>query len=381
LRRWQALVLLAGVLASANASVFSNLDTLARPILQLLAPGHGIAWRCGYLLLLLAAAALWAHMQRDQIAGGGFMQFAGSLPFSARQRRRVDLAVLALADSPLLLMVAGALSSAMAQGAPAAHGLLLAALVPLALAAQLAVLERSALAGAFLAAACLPLAACFGTVLAPMADVLAGAGAWLALQRPPWPRGGMAARLRWPAPRWPTRMPGLVAGRHAPALRLSWAILLRERRDETLAKALGAAAMVAAALGLGAVFEHDARSIAAAWLAQGLVALHLSGLFRGLHMAHRAGAGFSGALPLRAGWWRRFDLLALLGFGLPFLGAPALLAWHEGATPARALAGWVSHAALLCALRAPQLASERHAVVLSTLLAGCWIAATIACLY
>jgi hypothetical protein len=154
------------VLASANASVFSNLDTLARPILQLLAPGHGAVWRCGYLLLLLAAAALWAHMQRDQIGGGGFMQFAGSLPFSARQRRRVDLAVLLLADSPLLLMVAGALSSAMAQRAPAAHGLLLAALVPLALVAQLAVLERRLAAGAFLAAACLVLAACFGTRLA-----------------------------------------------------------------------------------------------------------------------------------------------------------------------------------------------------------------------
>lgn len=374
-------MLLAGVLASAGASVSSNLDTLARPILQLLAPEHGIAWRFGYLLLLLAAAALWAHMQREQVHGGGFMRFAGSLPFSARQRRRVDLAVLALADSPLLLMLAGALFSTTAQGGPAAHLLLLAVLMPLALVAQLAVLERSASAGAFLAAACLLLAACFGTVLAPMADLLAGATAWLALRRAPWPRGGIAARLRLPALRRPDRLPGWAAGRHAPALRLSFAILLRERRDEALAKALGAAALIGAALGLGRVFEHDARGIAAAWLAQGLVALHLSGLFRGLQMAHRAGTGFSGALPLPAGWWRRFDVLALLGFGLPFLGALALLAWHEGAAPARALAGLASHAALLCALRAPQLASERHAVVLSTLLAGCWMAATIACLY
>jgi hypothetical protein len=172
-----------------------------------------------------------------------------------------------------------------------------------------------------------------------------------------------------------------MAGCNAPALRVSFLILLRERRDEALAKALGATALIGAALGLGAVFEHDARSVAAAWLAQGLVALHLSGLFRGLDMAHQAAAGFTGALPLPRGWWRRFDLLALLGFGLPFLAAPALLAWHEGAAPARALAGLASHAALLCALRAPQLASERHAVVLSTLLAGCWMAATIGYLY
>jgi hypothetical protein len=381
LRRWQALALLLGVLASANASVFNNADTFARPILLLLAPGHGPLWRCACLILLLAAAALWAHMQREQVQGGAFMVFAGSLPLDARQRRRADLAVLLLADSPLLLMVAAALASEAARGGGPAHLLLLAALVPLALVAQVGALERRPLAIAGLAAACLLVAAGFGTRLAAVANLLAGTAALLALRRAPWPQAPGPARLRWPLPAWPGRLLCALAGRHAPPLQASLSILLRERRDETLAKALGAAVLSAAAFALGAVFEHDRRAIVAAWLAQGLVALHLSGLFRGLQMAHRASAAYTGALPLPPSWWRRFDLAAVLGFGLPFLAAPALLAWWDGAPAARALAGLVSYAALLGVLRAPQLASERHAVVLSAIVAGGWMAATIAYLY
>ena len=379
LRRWQALVLLVGVLASANTSVFGNLDTFAHPVLLLLAPGHGVPWRCAYLLLLLAAAALWAYMQRTQITGGAFMAFAGSLPLDARQRRRADVAVLLLADSPLLLMVAAAFVSQAARGGGLAHLLLLAALVPLALVTQVGVLERRAAAVAGLLPACLLLAAAFGTALAPVANLLVWAGAALALRRAPRPRSTAApARLRLPAPSWPARLLRAVAGRHAAPLRVSFSILLRERRDEALAKALGGCALCAASLGLGAAFGHDARAIVAAWLAQGVIALHLSGLFRGLQMAHQAGALYTGALPLPPRWWRRFDLAAVLAFGLPFLAAPAALAWHEGATAARALAGLVSYAALLCVLRAPQLASERHALVLSTIVAGGWMAATIA---
>lgn len=380
LRRWQALVLLFGVLASANASVLSNADTFARPILLVLAPGHGPAWRCAYLLLLLGVAALWAHMQREQVKGGAFMAFAASLPFDARQRRRADLAVLMLADSPLLLMVGGAFASEAARGGGLAHLLLLAALVPLALAAQVGVLDRRPAAAAGLLTACVLLAAGFGTRLATAVDLLVWAAAWLALRWAPWPQVRLPARLRLPSPAWPGRLLRALAGRHALPLQASFSVLLRERRGEALAKALGAAALFALTLGLAAVFEHNGRAIAAAWVAQGLVALHLSGLFRGLQMAHRAGAAYTGALPLRPDWWRRFDLAAVLVFGLPFLAAPSLLAWWEGATPSQAIAGLASHAALLCVLRAAQLASERHAVVLSAVVAGGWMAATIACL-
>jgi hypothetical protein len=116
-------------------------------------------------------------------------------------------------------------------------------------------------------------------------------------------------------------------------------------------------------------------------LAQSGVALTFSGLFRGLQQTHRAGMGYVGALPVAAGWWRKFDLAAVLATAMPFLAAPAVFAAASGAaTPARALAALASNAALLCALRAPQLFNERHAVVLATLLAGCWTAASISCL-
>jgi hypothetical protein len=381
LRRWQALVLLVGVLGSANASVFSNMDTFARPLLLVLAPGHDAGWRSACIALLMAACALWAHMQRGQIGGGGFMAFTASLPFTPRQRRRVDLMVLLLADTPLLLMMLAALATTAARGGGPGHVLLLAALVPLALAAQLAALERRPAAVLPVAAACLLLAAGFATRFGPALSVSVAVLACIALWRAPWPRAAASWRPRFAAPAWWRFSLHGVAGRHAPPLRICFAILLRERRDEALAKALGAGALIAAALGLCAVFEHDARARAVALVAQGLVALQLSGLFRGLQMAHLAGAAYTAALPLPRRWWRRFDLAALFCVGLPFLAPLSLLAWLEGATPARALAGLVSYAGLLCALRAPQLASERHAVVLSTILAGCWMAATIACVY
>jgi hypothetical protein len=78
LRRWQAIMLATGVLASANASAFGNLDTYTRPLLTLLAPDHGAIWRTGYLLALLLPVAAWVTMQRDQVAGGPFVAFAGS---------------------------------------------------------------------------------------------------------------------------------------------------------------------------------------------------------------------------------------------------------------------------------------------------------------
>lgn len=113
LRRWQAV-------------------THARPLLTLLAPGHGAPRRIGYLLGLQALAAALAAMQRNQIAGGPFMAFAASLPFTPRERRRVDLAVLLLAHSPLLLVAASACGLAAGRGAPPAHAVLLCDVVLLA---------------------------------------------------------------------------------------------------------------------------------------------------------------------------------------------------------------------------------------------------------
>jgi hypothetical protein len=377
LRRWQAILLATGVLASANASAFGNLDTLARPLLTLLAPDHGAAWRIGYLLALLLLAAAWAAMQRDQIAGGPFMAFAGSLPFTPRQRRNADLAVLLLADSPLLLVATSALGLTAGRGAPAAHAVLLCDVALLALVAQRAVLERRHGAWPGVTSGALLAGACFGTRLDLAANLLVGAAAMLALVLAPRPR---AHRRAW-RPRARSTRPLTLGGGRGAALQISLAILVRERRGELLAKSLSATAIVAAAIGLATLFERDTRSFPTVLLAEGCVALAFSGLFRSLHLAHRASMGYAGSLPLPARWWRPFDLVVVLAAALPFLAALAAYAWAIGcAPPARVAAALVSNGALLCALRTPQLISDRHAVVLATLVAGCWTAATIACL-
>jgi hypothetical protein len=244
------------------------------------------------------------------------------------------------------------------------------------------VLERRFGAWAGVAAGAVLAGASFGTRLDLGANLLVGAAAALALVLEPRPRAGRRARR--PHGHRPSLLSGLsgpIAGRHGAALRMSLAVLVRERRGETIAKCLSAAAIAAAAVGLVTLFDLDARSFPTVLLAEGCVALTFSGLFRGLHVAHRASMGYAGALPLPGGWWRPFDLAAVLGASMPFLGGLAAFAWAiDAATPPRALAALVANALLLCALRPFQLFSERHAVVLATLLAGCWTAGSIACL-
>jgi hypothetical protein len=333
-------------------------------------------WRIAYLLALQALAAAWVAMQREQVAGGPFMAYAGSLPFSPRQRRNADLAVLLLADSPLLVVTACALGLTAGRGAPAAHVVLLCDVALLALVAQRAVLERRPGAWAGVAAGAMLAGAAFGTRLDLAANLLVAAVSTLALVLAPWPRAQRHARR----PRARSNMSFVPGWHRGAALQMSVATLVRERRGELVAKSLAATAIVAAAVGLATLFEQDARSFPTVLLAEACIALTFSGLFRGLHLAHRASMGYMGALPLPAGWWRPYDLATVLAAALPFLAALTLFAWTTGAAPVTdALAALVSNAALLCLLRTPQLISDRHAVVLSTVLAGCWTAGTIAC--
>lgn len=163
-----------------------------------------------------------------------------------------------------------------------------------------------------------------------------------------------------------------------PAILISSSVLFRQRRAELIGKAMGAACIAATALGLMRVFDYDARAFTLAVMAQTLIALSLSGLYRGLQMAHQDAARFFAALPLRPAWWRMFDIAAVVALALPFLAMPAgaLLLWHAGSS-AQILGAAASSAALLAVLRAPQLFNERHAVVLSSLVTGLWCALTL----
>lgn len=373
-------MLACGVLAAANASPANNVRALAYPLLALFTPGHSGAWRGGYLLLLLALAALWVVMQRDQIGGGGFMAFVRSLPFTERNLRRVNVAVLVLADTPLLLMQFCALFVVTHHGAAAANVLVLCDVAGLALLVQLCVLERRFGSWPFIVLACLALGATTGTRGALPVGILAGAGiCFFCITLPRvgvrWQRAG---RLL------PSALAAAcvsVTARLPPAWLLSWRILYRERGAETGGKALVAASISGAALALMAVFAFDGRAFPLALIAQGCIVLSISGLYQRLHASHCASAAYFGALPLRQKWWRWYDTGTLVAFALPFLVLLAATAWWQGAVPSAAAAsGVLSFAWLLAALRLPQLGSSRHAVVLSTITTGLWIAGTIRCL-
>ncbi|MDL2355250.1 MAG: hypothetical protein QFF03_08335 [Pseudomonadota bacterium] len=348
-------------------------------MLALLSPGHGTAWRFGYLLLLQAVAVMWAQMQREQIAGGDFMRYVASLPFTQRYRRRVDTIVLVLADSPLLLVLVCALVVVGVGHAHGSHFLLMLDVGLLALAAQLGALDRRRLAWLGVAAGDLALAGAVHTGFQTGACVLVAAGA-CALLAFRLPRAGarwqaMLGRAGAPLAAMLSRM----AERLHPAILISFSILYRERRSEAIGKALGAVCIAAAALALMNVFDFDARAVGLAVIAQVFIALSISGLYRGLQMAHRDAARYFAALPLAPAWWRASDIAIVVAFALPLLAIPggALLVRHA-ASPASLILSGASSAALLCVLRAPQLWNERHAVVLSTMVAAVWCGLTIA---
>lgn len=375
LRRWQALLLALAVLAPV---LLTSIDTLAYPLLLLSKPEHGLAWRFGYLLTLCALAVLWALMQREQIAGGGFRRFAAALPLPHRLTRRTDLLVLALADSPLWLPLIAALLAAGLAPTPsaalkAAKLLFLFDFALFILLAQLAALERRFIAWLAVAALGWVCLASIDRAWQLNACALAGVVALILLARP-LPRGGARIHAVAQCVLAPFAAVTRAVGRRLhPALRISLGVLIRQRRAETIGKMLFAGCVVLGALVLMDAWDYDKRALPASIIGDAIIALSFSGLYRGLQMAHDDAARFAGALPLRRFWSAGFDMAAVTALGLPFFAAltGALLA-HEAAQPRIVLGGLISAVALLVVLRQQQLYNERHAVVLNLMAAVSW---------
>ena len=365
-----------------GSSLLSNIATLAYPLLSLLSPNHDVLQRSLHLAALLAFAGLWAGMQRAQIEGGPFMAFLKSLPFTARQLRHVDVLVLVLANGPLLLLAIGAMAVTIGHHRPLAHTLLLGDVLVLALVVQVAVLEQrlASLQTLVLVAACMLLAASFGTRAALAIEVLVGACALVVLWRGP-PPADPAARSTMKLPRIGRTGTGAGAVARFAPLHLSLALLWRERRNELTGKALTALAIAAGAWSLARIFEGDARSFPTIVIAQGVVVLIMSGMLRFLHLTHVDSASYFDALPLAPRWWRPFDLAVVGACCLPLLAVLSIAAWDMGATtPWHAAASVASYLQLLAALSLPHLVTDRHAVVIGTIVTGLWIAATFVCL-
>ena len=371
-----------GLSAALGSSLLSNIATLAYPLLSLLAPHHDVVQRSLHLAALLAFAGLWAGMQRAQIEGGPFMAFLKSLPFTARQLRHVDVLVLVLANGPLLLLALGAMAVTIGHQRPLAHTLLLGDVLVLALVVQVAVLEQrlASLQTLVMVAACMLLAASFGTRAALTIEVLVGACALVVLWRGP-PPADPAPSNRMKLPRIGSTGTRTGAATRFGPWRLSLALLWRARRNELTGKALTALVIAAGAFGLARIFEGDARSFPTILIAQGVVVLIMSGMLRFLHLTHVDSASYFGALPLAPRWWRPFDLAVVAACCLPLLAALSIAAWNMGATtPWHATASVVSYLLLLAALSVPHLVTDRHAVVIGTIVTGLWIAVTFVCL-
>jgi hypothetical protein len=375
LRRWQALLLALGVLAPV---LFTSVETLAYPLSLLSNPEHGLAWRFGYLLALCALAVLWALMQREQIGGGGFRRFATALPLPHRLTRLTDLLVLALADSPLWLLLMAALLAAGVAPAPGAASklanlLLLFDFALFVLLAQLAALERRLIAWLAVAALGLVCVASIGRPWQLHACALAGAAALVLLARP-LPRGGMRIRAAARRALAPFAAIAAALGRRLhPALQISLGVLFRQQRAETIGKLLIGCCAVLGALIMMDAFDYDKRALFAEIIGDAVVALSFSGLYRGLQMAHDDAARFANALPLRRFWSVGFDMAAVTALGLPFFAtlAGAMLV-HEVAQARIVLGVLVSAVGLLVVLRQQQLYAERHAVVLTAMVGVSW---------
>ncbi|KAF1047445.1 hypothetical protein [Xylophilus sp.] len=100
LRRWQAILLWTGLLAPVGGTL---LGVAAYPVLAILQPGRGTAWRLGAIGLWQGCWALWALMQKDALRGGPCAAYLRSLPIPASTRRRIDFVVLLTGSTPLLV--------------------------------------------------------------------------------------------------------------------------------------------------------------------------------------------------------------------------------------------------------------------------------------
>lgn len=376
LRRWQALLLTLAVLAPASVPLLKQAESLGWPVLALLSPEHGAAWRLAALCLYQSLAVIWLLMQRDQVAGGDFSHYVRSLPVPPRQARAVELVVLLVANSPLLLVPVAALAWLCARDNALAlllHGLFIAHLLLLAMAAQLACLDRAYARLSAIAFANIPLAIAPGTSPAVQPALFAATlpCAWLAarcLSAPPVQRALRSCRRRASA-----MVSRAAPARLHPAAFIPLHCLVRQAPMETLGKLAVAAAATTAALALMAIWNHDDRCAGLAVITLAIVAVAISGLYRDLAMAHRAALPLVAGLPLPAGWARRFDHATLMLAGMPFAAAiGGVVAFHQPHRLVSMLLLGAAFLGLVGVLRLPQVHAGRQTVVLSASTAALW---------
>ena len=378
MRHWQLFVI-ACLLLPTNIPVAGILYILAFPLMAVFDSGRDLVWHLSCIALIQLAALVWVLVQRNNISGGKFIGYLGTLPIAQSLQRSADLTVLLLANGILLVPVIGLLLIAPSRLVLTADkGFLIAAvcvLVVLVHLAQLAVLERRRAAFVALAVADLLLS---WSVSRPV-----DTAAWLML----FAALPVATSILLPGmnglPRW---QPPFKAPLHCKALRhprLSpvWRIQVKAiwaHRPASSAIRMGIALLLATvAVKLINIFEFDQRALPAALLFMGAIALIVSGLYRVLNAIHLPMEHYISSLPLPRHFWILKDTLSVMLFGsVPLIVLLAPLTKHTATAPLLTIA--IGYFGLIALLRLPLVYGGRQATLLSVMLAATWSGAAMA---
>lgn len=366
-RRWQALALALLLLSPMAMPVFAQTRLLGTPVMAPFAPEHGILWRYACLHLLEGVAILWLLIQRPAVVGGPFAAYLRALPISRRRSRMHDLAILMLANSPILLPLCAAAVAYAALPQRVWHYFYLADLLLIALAAQVLILARSRhhVPLYLLANLCLvaglqgqpmmqPLGSGAAAVFASLVLLLAPESAIASSTRY---RSAGAWRSTWPAP-----------------LRISIAAVSRVYRVRWLTRTALMGASVVVGFVLMRIWQYDGRAAGLMLLLQATCALIAAGGYRDLGDAYRQAQAYTLALPLPRRRFALWDTILVMAWSLPFCAAlPLGLLMQHALAPGIAVADMLACVPLLLLLRIPHRVD--HAVVVGSLLAAGWIGA------
>ncbi|GBR01123.1 hypothetical protein [Acetobacter oeni] len=378
LRYWQW-ILLACILVPGTPVVSLFTDTAL--LMQLsITPGTGLL---RHLLLIAgteALAILWTLPQKEALSGGMFSHFSETLPLPRSTQTGVEATLLAVANSPALL-VTGLAVLTLPPTQPALYTIwCLIALFTLAAIAQSAALHRRRLVMTGIVPASLALATGLAMPASParwLLPALAIITACLPLfARHHSGHSDQHRKIR-PKSQFATRVASSLTDR-APAL-LIQCKSLAERPATTSLRLIAALSLAVGADRLIRLFSFNARTPQVLILTMTVICLVLTGFYRHLITARHIMTPFLATLPLPRYYWLVRDtgfMLMLNTIPLMILCAPLIL---RGPVPVVTLLTLACYCQLLLALlRWPTLHGGRRSLLYGVLLSVAWSGAALA---
>lgn len=376
-RYWQALLLSVLLLLPAMP-VFAQTQILGAPVLEAVAPSHGMGWQFAWVFMLEAVGMLWVLAQRTAISGGAFGAFLESLPIANGRRRVVDIAVVLIASTPLLLPVVAAAIALAFLPQKVGNYLFVADLTVITLAWQLRVLPRGIRKAVplILANVVLVAGSQAGETMRPVVLLVPLALAAFAIAHTP---AAVSASRRsvWLGAlirRSMNSMRASVGFKLSPLTKLQIGIV-RDRAAAAFGRYLMMGAVATSTCFLLRLWSFDARVVPLTLMSQAAIALIAAATYRDLRAAHLGAAHFMLSLPIAPMKQVRADMLTVAALALPFASAaPLLLVAHGVLTWWVAVSLLLSGAPLVASLYLPQRYALRQSVVLGVMLAVMWVA-------